>query len=115
LSAYRIAQEALTNVTKHAAGARAQVEIGRGADQLTVTVTDDGGPHEVRSTASEGLGIPGMRERAELLGGTLTAGPAAGGGFVVIARLPAKTGGGAPPIEEEQPLVPRQQSREGRR
>ena len=43
LSAYRIAQEALTNVTKHAAGARARVEIGCGPTDLTVTVTDDGG------------------------------------------------------------------------
>jgi signal transduction histidine kinase len=90
LSAYRIAQEALTNVAKHAGRARAQVEIGRGADELTVSVTDDGGPDPVPSAASGGLGIPGMRERAELLGGTLTAGPAPGGGFAVIARLPAR-------------------------
>ena len=90
LSAYRIAQEALTNVTKHAGRARAQVEIGRGADELTVTVIDDGGPDPVPTAASGGLGIPGMRERAELLGGTLTAGPAPGGGFAVVARLPAR-------------------------
>jgi signal transduction histidine kinase len=90
LSAYRITQEALTNVTKHAARARAKVEIGRGADELTITVTDDGGPNPGRSAASGGLGIPGMRERAELLGGTLTAGPAPGGGFAVVARLPAQ-------------------------
>ena len=115
LSAYRIAQEALTNVTKHAAGARAQVEIGRGADQLTVTVTDDGGPTLVRSSAGEGLGIPGMRERAELLGGTLTAGPAAGGGFAVIARLPAKTGSGVPRIDQQGPQSLGQQSRERHR
>jgi signal transduction histidine kinase len=88
LSAYRIAQEALTNVTKHAGRARAQVKIGHGADELTVTVTDDGGQNPVRSAAGEGLGIPGMRERAELLGGTLTAGPAPDGGFTVIAWLP---------------------------
>ena len=90
LSAYRIAQEALTNVAKHAAGAPAQVEIDCGADELTVTVTDDGGQNPVRSAASGGLGIPGMRERAELLGGTLTAGPTPGGGFAVIARLPVR-------------------------
>ena len=52
-------------------------------------MTDDGGPHPARSAAGGGLGIPGMRERAELLGGTLTAGPAPGGGFTVVARLPA--------------------------
>ena len=90
LSAYRIAQEALTNVTKHATGARARVEIGHGADELTVAVTDDGGQNPARSAAGEGLGIPGMRERAELLGGTLTAGPAPGGGFTVCAWLPVR-------------------------
>ena len=90
LSAYRITQEALTNVAKHAGRARAQVEIGRGADELTITVTDDGGPNPGRSAAGGGLGIPGMRERAELLGGTLTAGPAPGGGFTVVARLPVQ-------------------------
>ena len=89
LSAYRIVQEALTNVTKHAIGARTRVEIDHGADELTLTVTDDGSSNPVRSAASGGLGIPGMRERAGLLGGTLTAGPRPGGGFIVTARLPA--------------------------
>ncbi|HEX4094137.1 MAG TPA: sensor histidine kinase [Trebonia sp.] len=90
LSAYRIAQEALTNVTKHASGARAQVEIDCGGDELTVTVTDDGARRPAQSASGGGLGIPGMRERAELLGGTLTAGPGPDGGFVVIARLPVQ-------------------------
>jgi signal transduction histidine kinase len=90
LSAYRIAQEALTNVTKHAPRARAQVEIGHGTAELTVTVADDGGPDEAITAAGDGLGIPGMRERAELLGGSLTAGPATGGGFCVVARLPVQ-------------------------
>jgi signal transduction histidine kinase len=89
-SAYRITQEALTNVTKHASGARARVEIGCGAEEVTVTVTDGGSPVPVRSAAGGGLGIPGMRERAELLGGTLTAEPRPGGGFIVSARLPAQ-------------------------
>jgi signal transduction histidine kinase len=89
LTAYRIAQEALTNVAKHAGRARAEVEIGCGTDELTITVTDDGGPDPGRPAASGGLGILGMRERAELLDGTLTAGPAPGGGFAVVARLPA--------------------------
>jgi signal transduction histidine kinase len=92
LSAYRIAQEALTNVTKHASGARTRVQVDHGADKLTVTVTDYGGPNPVRSAASGGLGIPGMRERAGLLGGTLTAGPGPGGGFIVSARLPVQKG-----------------------
>jgi signal transduction histidine kinase len=93
LSAYRIAQEALTNVTKHASGARTRVEIDHGGSELTVTVTDDGGPDQVRPAVGGGLGIPGMRERAELLGGALTAGPGPDGGFTVTARLPARDGG----------------------
>jgi signal transduction histidine kinase len=91
-SAYRIAQEALTNVTKHAAGARARVQIDHGASELTITVADDGSPDPARSTAGDGLGIPGMKERAGLLGGTLTAGPQPGGGFTVTARLPTPEG-----------------------
>lgn len=99
-SAYRIAQEALTNVTKHASGARARVEVGYGTDALTVTVTDDGDPHPVppavKRAAPGGMGIPGMRERAELLGGTLHAAPERSGGFTVTARLPAGQGRGQP-------------------
>jgi signal transduction histidine kinase len=90
LSAYRIAQEALTNVTKHANGARAWVRVDHGEDALTVTVADDGTPGPARPAASGGLGIAGMRERAGLLGGTVNAGPGPGGGFTVIARLPTK-------------------------
>ena len=89
-SAYRIAQEALTNVIKHASGARARVEIDYGNDALTVTVTDDGHLDQASSAVKgSGMGIPGMRERAELLGGTLHAAPGPGGGFTVTARLPA--------------------------
>jgi signal transduction histidine kinase len=97
-SAYRIVQEALTNVTKHAAGARVLVELGHGADALTVTVTDDGGPAPAaaQGAAKGGMGITGMRERAELLGGTLHAAPEPGGGFTVTAWLPAGPGSGRP-------------------
>jgi signal transduction histidine kinase len=94
-SAYRIVQEALTNVTKHAGGARARVEVDHRADSLTVTVTDDGSPNAVRPAAEDGLGIPGMRERAELLGGTMSAAPGPHGGFIVTARLPAGKGRGS--------------------
>jgi signal transduction histidine kinase len=90
LSAYRIAQEALTNVTKHASGARTRVDIDHGADELTVTVTDAGSLDLAQTGHGGGLGIPGMRERAELLDGTLTAGPRPDGGFVVTARLPTR-------------------------
>ncbi len=90
LSVYRIVQEALTNVTRHARGGRALVHVDHGADELTVTVTDDGSPDPTGLRPAGGLGIRGMRERAELLGGTLTADTAPDGGFIVIARLPVQ-------------------------
>ena len=92
LSGYRIAQEALTNVTKHAREARALVRIEHRDEELAITVTDDGIPGPPRSSGGGGLGITGMRERAELLGGTLTAGPAPGRGFTIAARLPTRQG-----------------------
>jgi signal transduction histidine kinase len=85
-AAYRIAQEALTNVRRHAGpGAQAQVTIGYAADALTVRVHDDGSGGE---PSGDGNGIAGMRARAAALGGTLAAGPAPDGGFLVEARLP---------------------------
>jgi signal transduction histidine kinase len=83
LAAYRIVQEALTNVTRHAHARRAEVTLTYG-DELRVEVTDDG----IGGSARAGNGIAGMRERAESLGGTLEAGPRPGGGFRVAARLP---------------------------
>lgn len=88
---YRIVQEALTNVRRHAGPhASATVTLGYDEDALVVCVVDDGrgGPGE---PGEVGKGIAGMRARAESLGGTLTAGPAPEGGFRVDARLP--TGG----------------------
>ena len=87
LAAYRIVQEALTNVRKHAGpGATVAVRVAVGHD-LEVDVRDDG-----RGAAADadgrGLGLVGMRERAAVHGGTLEAGPSVGGGFVVSARLP---------------------------
>ena len=90
LSAYRIAQEALTNVVKHAGAAHAWVEVAHGHSELTITVTDDGpGPAQPPS-GPPGLGIVGMRERAAMLGGQLTAGSRPEGGFAVVARLPVE-------------------------
>ncbi len=87
LAAYRIVQEALTNVRKHAGPtATAHVRVGVG-DEVAVDVHDDG-----RGAAAtgdgRGLGLVGMRERAAVHGGTVEAGPAPGGGFGVSARLP---------------------------
>ncbi len=86
LCAYRIVQEGLTNALKHAgAGARAEVRVGYAPAALEIDVRDDGrggGP------AGAGHGLIGMRERVALYGGELEAGPEAGGGFGVHARLP---------------------------
>jgi signal transduction histidine kinase len=85
LAAFRIVQEALTNTRRHARATRACVRLGYAPDALRIEVTDDGrGPTGNR----DGHGLIGMRERAALYGGTLTAGPADGGGFRVTAVLP---------------------------
>jgi signal transduction histidine kinase len=83
LAAYRIVQEALTNITRHARAHHVQVRLGYD-DGVRIEVTDDG----VGGTAEPGKGLTGMRERAEALGGTVDAGPRPGGGFRVCAHLP---------------------------
>lgn len=85
LTVFRIAQEALTNARKHAGPARASVQLTYGEDQITIEVRDDG---EGAPPQEGGYGLIGMRERVALHGGTLTAGPQAGGGFAVVAELP---------------------------
>jgi len=86
VAAYRIVQEALTNVVKHAAAERAAVTLARDGGGLVVRVSDDGrGPS---GGAPGGFGILGMIERARSVGGTLDAGPGERGGFVVTAVLP---------------------------
>ena len=90
LALYRIVQESLTNVTRHAAGATAaSVMLERSGGTYRVTVSDNGtGSVTTPASESGGRGLLGMRERAELLGGHLSAGPADGGGFRVVAELP---------------------------
>jgi signal transduction histidine kinase len=102
LAAFRIVQESLTNVTRHAGpAASATVRIGYGADELVVEVTDNGNgvgsasgrqaadsDRQDRRSVRPGRGLVGMRERVAALGGELTAGPRPGGGFRVLARLP---------------------------
>jgi signal transduction histidine kinase len=88
LALYRIAQESLTNVLRHAKATTVTVDAGRSADDYLLTITDNGtggGP-----SRSDGRGLLGMHERAELLGGSLQAGPVPGGGFRVSARIPAR-------------------------
>jgi signal transduction histidine kinase len=98
LAAYRIVQESLTNVTRHAGPASATVRIAYGDRELTVQV-DDNGEGSAPPSAAEiprrpGRGLVGMRERVEALGGELVTGPRPGGGFRVRAVLPLD------PIEE---------------
>ena len=86
LAAYRVAQEALTNVIKHSGAAGCQVTIRYQAEAVGLEITDDG-----RGTAGDrnGHGIKGMRERVALYDGTFQAGPGPEGGFTVTARFPA--------------------------
>jgi signal transduction histidine kinase len=86
LAAFRIVQEALTNVTRHAGPATATVSLAYGDHRLTVQVDDDGRGVD---GAGPGNGIRGMQERAAALGGTVHAAPKPGGGFRVTASLPA--------------------------
>ncbi|EWT02037.1 histidine kinase [Intrasporangium oryzae NRRL B-24470] len=101
VAAYRVVQEALTNVLRHAPAATAIVRVTRGDDELSVLVTDDGrgarpsegagsdGPRANRSGRPVGgHGLVGLRERTEMFGGSLAAGPGAHGGFEVAARFP---------------------------
>ncbi|WP_084713365.1 sensor histidine kinase [Streptacidiphilus rugosus] len=102
LTIFRIVQEALTNARKHAGPARARVRLAYHPESVTVEVSDDGAgaaapPSHGGAAAREravpgqsvgGYGLIGMRERVALHGGTLTAGPVAGGGFRIAASLP---------------------------
>jgi signal transduction histidine kinase len=94
LSIYRVVQEALTNVVKHAAPpVKATVVIRYDDDRgVVVEVTDDGRGTGNKRSHGGGHGLAGMRERVSLLGGELSAGPRAGGGYRVMARLPAEVG-----------------------
>ena len=93
LALYRVTQEALTNVRKHAHPERVEVRLEYLGDDISLTVEDftavgDGPPALALGDSGGGYGLTGMRERAELLGGTLTAAPT-GGGFRVVLRVPA--------------------------
>jgi signal transduction histidine kinase len=88
LSAYRIVQEALTNVLKHAGPTTAEVRLCYGERDLEVRITDEGRGSAADHTKSTGHGLVGMRERVSVFGGELIAGPRSGGGFEVRARLP---------------------------
>lgn len=87
---YRVAQEALTNAGRHSHNAtRVSVDVCRDGDLVTVRIVDNG-LHSTRPPATAGFGLTGMAERAHLLGGTFSAGPAPEGGWVVEAVLPVE-------------------------
>jgi signal transduction histidine kinase len=104
LAAYRIVQESLTNAIRHAGPASATVSLSFTGTELTIEVADNGlGSPAAADNGGGGHGLPGMRERAASVGGTLDAGPAQGGGFRVTARLPLR---GHPPAGSQAPLTP---------
>lgn len=87
--AYRVAQEALTNVVKHAGeGASADVHVKIGTDAVVVEITDNGGTGAMVHAPASGHGLVGMRERVTACGGELWSGPRPRGGYVVTARIP---------------------------
>jgi signal transduction histidine kinase len=97
---YRILQESITNVIRHVGPTRVTVALDPGVDGLEIRVTDDGPRDSATQPATRpdgptgpGRGIPGMRERCQLLGGEFDAGPRPGGGFEVRARLPLEPTG----------------------
>jgi signal transduction histidine kinase len=96
LTVYRIVQEALTNAVRHdGAGAAVAVAVRCGPGVVDVEVVDDGHGTPAEEAPGAGTGLIGMRERVEVFGGDLAAGPAAGGGWRVAARLPLGQGGGS--------------------
>jgi signal transduction histidine kinase len=88
LACYRVVQESLTNVVRHAEASQAEITVTHLDDRVVVEVLDDGAAPSGNGAVGSGQGIPGMRERARALGGSLEAGPRPGGGFRVQASLP---------------------------
>ena len=95
LAAYRVVQEALTNVVRHAGSTHARLDLRAGDDSVAIRVEDDGpaAGWQQPALSGGGHGAIGMRERLELYGGTLSAGPRQGGGWSVEARLPYMAAG----------------------
>lgn len=96
-AAYRILQESITNVIRHVGPTRVHIGLSYGDDTLELQVSNERGAatsNAARSVGDAGTGLVGMRERCRLLGGHLDAGPTAGGGFAVTARLPLAPMGG---------------------
>ena len=96
LACYRVVQESLTNVVRHAPGARVVVDLDYAPDGIDIVVDDDGAGHPTLRPATTGHGLLGMRERVAAGGGTLEVGPrSTGPGWRVHARFPVRPGGAA--------------------
>ena len=104
LAAYRVVQEALTNVMKHAGQARTTVRIEYRPAELLITVCDDGGPAATAPPGGGGRGLIGLRERIAVYGGELDAGPRPGGGWRLAARIPLE------PVAGDLPVPPAYQA-----
>ncbi|GAA0967470.1 sensor histidine kinase [Actinocorallia libanotica] len=91
LVAYRVVQEALTNALKYAHGSRTSVQVHHRSKEITVEVSTDGTGSPIPSPGGSGRGLAGLRERVSVLGGDFSAGGGDGGGFVVRARIPARS------------------------
>ncbi|MGY1433997.1 sensor histidine kinase [Streptomyces reniochalinae] len=98
LAAFRVVQEALTNVVRHSGSRTALVRIRYGSTAMELLV-DDEGPATGTGPTGGGNGLVGMRERAAAFGGTLEAGPRPGGGFRVLATIPLPPGEGGAPLQ----------------
>ncbi|GGK71913.1 two-component sensor histidine kinase [Mangrovihabitans endophyticus] len=105
LAVYRIAQEALANAARHAAGGTVEVRLRADGGSLALTVRNSLPPGDPVTPARDGHGLVGMRERAELLGGSLSAGPDDRGGYLVRATLPYEPEGPAARYEPEGPTA----------
>ncbi|MET7291541.1 sensor histidine kinase [Streptomyces griseoloalbus] len=103
LSAYRIVQEALSNVLRHAPGASARVALAYDPRGLRVEVADTGATRQAPPSPGAGHGLLGMRERAAMLGGSLTAGPVPGRGYKVDAYLPVTAPPATHPLPQDGP------------
>lgn len=101
LTVYRIVQEALTNVIKHAGPAACRIRVDLTGDHVGIDVSDDG---RVPITTTGGHGLIGMRERVNLYNGSFTAGPRAEGGYRVAARIPLSPLARTTITDEEQPV-----------
>ena len=101
LAAFRVVQEGLTNVMKHAGQARTTVRLEYRTRDLLITVSNDRPPGSGAGPSPGGRGLIGLRERIAVYGGELDAGPRPGGGWRLTARIPLEPAAGDPPVPAE--------------